>query len=453
MNTPDPSLRRFRDGDTIVFLGDSITHGGLYHKYLQDFWLTRYPRAAVRFRNVGVSGDNAAGGLERIPLAVLPYRPTFVFTMFGMNDHGDGTGAPGSRTPEQEQRFADRAAAYRKNLAEIVARLRRETPAPDLAFATGTPYDDRVLIPGSPVPEKCAGKQDSMHRLADEARHLAREEGIPVVDFDRTLTAFLHAQQAADPAYTAIGTDRTHPTANGHLFMAREILAAQGESRLVSSVELSVAPGTPCHAENADLTDGTREDGRLSFTLAEESLPFPIDPAAADMAARIRFTDDWNRQILTVHGLPAESRMRLSVDGEPVGIWSGADWDRGVNLAECPTPQSRQARRVAEASSEKRAFEERRFCNPYFIRLFCKWTSRDPHDDAGLLAEYEKANNKNDYTMAMIPTYAEYRDRLSEVPSELDRLDAECRRLARPVPHRYELHPVPYISGQRKTQP
>lgn len=443
METATLPLRRFRDGDTVVFLGDSITHGGLFHKYLQDFWLTRHPRAAVRFRNVGVSGDTSAGGLDRIPLAVLPYHPTFVFTMFGMNDHGDGTGIPDQRTPEQEKRFADRAAAYRKNLGEIVARLRRETPAPDLAFATGTPYDDRVLIPGSPVPEKCVGRQDSMHRLAEEARRLAREQAIPVVDFDRTFTAFLHAQQAADPAYTAIGTDRTHPTANGHLFMAREILAAQGESALVSSVDLSVAPSTPCHAENTALSDLDRTGGGLSFTLTEEALPFPIDPAAADMAARLRFTDEWSHQILAVHGLPAESRMRLSIDGEPIGTWQASDWDRGINLAEFPTPQAVQARRVAEASSEKRSFEERRFCNPYFIRLFCQWTGRDPHDGAGLLAEYEKAKDKNDYTMAMIPTYAEYRDRLSEVPAELDRLDAECRRLAHPVPHRYELRLVP----------
>ena len=38
----------FRDGDTVVFFGDSITHGGMYYKYIADFYRTRYPHPAPR---------------------------------------------------------------------------------------------------------------------------------------------------------------------------------------------------------------------------------------------------------------------------------------------------------------------------------------------------------------------------------------------------------------------
>lgn len=41
----------FRDGDTVVFFGDSITHGGLYHKYIVDFYRTRFPERKIRFVN------------------------------------------------------------------------------------------------------------------------------------------------------------------------------------------------------------------------------------------------------------------------------------------------------------------------------------------------------------------------------------------------------------------
>ena len=47
----------FKDGDTVVFLGDSITHGGRYHQFITDFYRTRYPDARIRFVNSGIGGD------------------------------------------------------------------------------------------------------------------------------------------------------------------------------------------------------------------------------------------------------------------------------------------------------------------------------------------------------------------------------------------------------------
>ena len=55
----------FKDGDTICFLGDSITHGGQYHEFLQLFYATRYPELNLSFHNCGISGDNATGMIER----------------------------------------------------------------------------------------------------------------------------------------------------------------------------------------------------------------------------------------------------------------------------------------------------------------------------------------------------------------------------------------------------
>jgi hypothetical protein len=56
----------FKDGDTICFLGDSITHGGQYHEFLQLFYATRYPELNLSFHNCGISGDNAAGMIDRL---------------------------------------------------------------------------------------------------------------------------------------------------------------------------------------------------------------------------------------------------------------------------------------------------------------------------------------------------------------------------------------------------
>ena len=102
-----------RDGDRVVFLGDSITEQRLYTTYIEAYALTRYPAWTLTFRNVGWGGDTAwlrqrahpdetklfaadeaiqqkmvedsvGRGLDR---DVLPLRPTFVTIKFGMNDH------------------------------------------------------------------------------------------------------------------------------------------------------------------------------------------------------------------------------------------------------------------------------------------------------------------------------------------------------------------------------
>ena len=46
-----------KDGDTLVFLGDSITHQCLYTQYIEDYYYTRYPKLRIHFHNAGVGGD------------------------------------------------------------------------------------------------------------------------------------------------------------------------------------------------------------------------------------------------------------------------------------------------------------------------------------------------------------------------------------------------------------
>src|SRR5690349_981656 len=48
-----------KDGDRVVFLGDSITEQRLYTTYIEAYALTRYPKWNLTFRNVGWGGDTS----------------------------------------------------------------------------------------------------------------------------------------------------------------------------------------------------------------------------------------------------------------------------------------------------------------------------------------------------------------------------------------------------------
>jgi len=55
------NLPKFKDGDKICFIGNSITHGGTYHTFLQFYMATRFPNVKLEFYNAGISGDVADG--------------------------------------------------------------------------------------------------------------------------------------------------------------------------------------------------------------------------------------------------------------------------------------------------------------------------------------------------------------------------------------------------------
>ncbi|MCR5751783.1 MAG: hypothetical protein K6G91_07465, partial [Kiritimatiellae bacterium] len=73
----------FRDGERILFLGDSITHGGWYVAQLQYIWQLRNPGKRATFINCGICGNTAKSGLARFDWDVAPEKPDRIFVMFG----------------------------------------------------------------------------------------------------------------------------------------------------------------------------------------------------------------------------------------------------------------------------------------------------------------------------------------------------------------------------------
>src|SRR2546426_6779565 len=80
-----------KNGDTVVFYGDSITDQRLYTTFAETYVLTRFPKLDVSFVHSGWGGDRVTGGGGgpidlRLRRDVFAYKPTVMTIMLGMND-------------------------------------------------------------------------------------------------------------------------------------------------------------------------------------------------------------------------------------------------------------------------------------------------------------------------------------------------------------------------------
>src|SRR5690349_9059339 len=75
-----------RDGDTVTFLGDSITAARGYTKIVEHYTLMRFPERRARFINAGQGGDTAHGSLQRLERDVFSKGTTLLTVAFGIND-------------------------------------------------------------------------------------------------------------------------------------------------------------------------------------------------------------------------------------------------------------------------------------------------------------------------------------------------------------------------------
>lgn len=325
-----------KDGDRVVFYGDSITQQRLYTTFAETFVLTRFPKLNATFVHSGWGGDRVDGGGGgdinlRLERDVFAYRPNVVTIMLGMND--------GSYRPFDQAIF-DR---YSKGYTELVQKLKTRLPGVRITAIQPSPYDDVTRRP-----TMNGGYNATLLRYSDFVKDLAQREKLDVADLNNPVVAMLRRAEATDRATAEkIVPDRVHPAASGHLIMAEALLKAWKAPAVVTSVEIDSKARRVTSAQNTEVT-GLSSSGPLEWTESDAALPMPIDmddPPTALAVKSSDFVEALNRQPLKVTGL-ADGYWALRIDGRAAGVFSARQWAQGVNLATLPTPMADQAAKV-----------------------------------------------------------------------------------------------------------
>jgi lysophospholipase L1-like esterase len=345
-----------RDGETVVFYGDSITAQRLYSRLVEEFVLTRYPAMHVRFINAGVPGDTAYGGYagkmaERVKRDVAPFQPAMITVLLGMNDGGWG--------PES----AKIDAAFQDGYHALLQELHNAVPGAEMTLICSTPYDE--ITHGTEFP----GYSQTIDRNADDVSQIAAglkaagDNTISLADFHHPLVDALERAKARFPQLAPLLIpDHIHPSETGHWIMAAALMSAWHVDPFVSRLALNANSVKVVDAYRSTVTNLEKPADGLTWTQIDEALPLPLDFNHAMTPVLLDVSDiaAFDQLILKVDSLEA-GNYQLSIDAKPIAVFSSEQLQHGVNLALYKTPMLDQARDIDWSEERRSALDEASF--------------------------------------------------------------------------------------------
>jgi beta-1,2-mannosidase len=327
-----------KNGDTVVFYGDSITEQNYYNQWVELYTATRFPSMRVHFYGAGVGGDRVTGGGggpidQRLERDVFAEKPTVVTVMLGMND-----GSYRATTDEIES-------TYVKGYEHLLGSIHEHAPGARVTLLGPSPFDDvtrPVWFEG--------GYNGVMEHLADLDKGLAKKYDGTFTNLNPLVVTTLERAQKLDPRVAKLLLpDRVHPDPLAHWVMAEALLRGWNAPSLVSSVSIDARALKATETRHAVVEGVEQANGILKWTETEDSLPLPLTRDNATQALLLDLTDieqQLDQEPLRVTGLDA-GRYSLAIDEDAVGTFSAEELAGGINLADYATPMFHQAQRVS----------------------------------------------------------------------------------------------------------
>jgi lysophospholipase L1-like esterase len=291
----------------------------------------------------GWGGDRVSGGGGgavdvRLERDVIPYQPTVMTIMLGMND--------GAYRAFDDAIYAK----YTQGYQHIVESVQKALPQIRFTLIQPSPFDDVTRPPNFE-----GGYNAVLIRYGEWVKDYAQRIGATVADLNTPVVAVLEKAKALDPKLAQrILPDRVHPGPDGHLIMAEAVLKAWNAPATVTEVEINAAKKHPVRATNTQIEDLALHDDHLTWKQTDNALPLPLDLNNPGTSLVMRCSDylqALDQETLRVTGLKAE-HYTLKIDEESIGTFTPAQLAEGINLAELSTPMTKQAM-IVQTLTEK----------------------------------------------------------------------------------------------------
>ena len=446
----------FRSNDRVVFIGDSITHAGMFHTYIQAFYATRFPEKNVIIYNLGIAGDTAKGAAERCSVLekglwesdVRSYKPTTAVVMLGMNDASNSIFNDSSSYQELEEKSEQRIQWFRDNYGKIIDRLELLQIHP-IRLIKSSPYDQTMKNRAAKknLYNFGFGKNDLIRRMAAEVIDAeADTRKIETIDFNTPMIQLNQVKQKFDPSYSIIGLDRVHPGVQGHMLMAYLFLRSQNIERAVSKLVIDFKTLDVLTNKNCDIGILKSDlEGGLIFEYQARSIPFPVD-LYKPHDLPIPFEEEMNQEEVVIKNLK-RGLYKIEIDGIFIGTFNEEEFDVGINIGgKAITPQGMQAKEVWELC-QKRAKISSLLRNIIWSDNQLRKKKEIDRSDVTLCIEEVNRMLENDksltlYMRRVLGDYIENIDNYDALRGKIDKLSEEIYAKAQPMCRTFELIPV-----------
>jgi isoamyl acetate esterase len=203
-----------KKGDRIVFLGDSITAGGVspkgYVTLIKKVLNEKHKDLGIEIIGAGISGNKVPDLQRRLDRDVLAKKPTLVMIYIGINDVWHGEKDPKKGTSKDK---------FEAGLKEIIGKIK------DAGARV-------ILCTPSVIGEKPDGSNNldaKLDEYSDLSRRVAREEKVQLCDLRRAFLDYLKKNNAENKERGILTTDRVHLNEAGNRFVAEVMLKSLGE--------------------------------------------------------------------------------------------------------------------------------------------------------------------------------------------------------------------------------
>lgn len=199
-----------KKGEKIVFLGDSITAGGVspkgYVTLIKTTMTEKHKDLGVEIVGAGISGNKVPDLQKRLEKDVLAKKPTVVVIYIGINDVWHGESDPAKGTSKEK---------FEAGLKEIIGKIK------DAGARV-------VLCTPTVIGEKKAGANKLDNKLdeyADISRKVAKDTGCELCDLRKAFVDHLAKNNEKDKESGILTTDRVHLNDAGNKLVAETMLA------------------------------------------------------------------------------------------------------------------------------------------------------------------------------------------------------------------------------------
>ena len=327
-----------KNGDRVVFLGNSLFENDFQYGYLELALTTRWPDRDVTYRNLGWTGDNvfgvARGSITNPPTAyellmehLTKAQPTVVFLAYGGIEAQDGDGEAGLPT------FKEGLTKLLDKIDQLGAKAILLSPIPILSADSAQSLTQRNAM---------------LELYAATIAKTATERSTRYIDIFKPIQEINRKGVLTE--------NGIHLNETGYYYLSTILEKGLGLPPRTEPVAITISKATVEAAAPAKMLDSGANSASFKFTINERYLPLPM----ADSGRTI------SGQIVKIAGLK-KGFYKLTADNSEVITASANQWAEGVEIRQGPSFEQVHALRQMILKKNELFFFQYRPMNTTYI--------------------------------------------------------------------------------------